>query len=104
MVTSVRRVMTKLFAPEQGIKPRLELSLNTARRETLEADDFVQSIHGRILIQKDQDESEQMAGYVSASLLQFGNALQHGASDRPARRRHLGRHRQVLGTAIRSGN
>jgi GNAT superfamily N-acetyltransferase len=51
-----------------------------ALRETFEADDFVQSIHGRILVQSDQDEGQQVAGYVTASLLQFGNALEHGAS------------------------
>jgi hypothetical protein len=70
--------MTKLVASEKEINSRLEVTLNTTLRETLEADDFVQSIHGRILVQ--QDDSEQMAGYVSASLLQFGNALEHGVS------------------------
>jgi hypothetical protein len=68
--------MTKLVASGKRINSRLELTLNTTLRETPEADDFVQSIHGRILVQ--EDDSEQMAGYVSASLLQFGNALEHG--------------------------
>jgi hypothetical protein len=72
--------MTKLLASGRGINPRLVLTLNAGLRETLEPDDLVQSIHGRILVQEDQDESEQMVGYVSASLLQFGNALEHGVS------------------------
>jgi len=81
MVTSARRrEMTKLLGPEKGINPRLELTLSTALRENLEADDFVQSIHGRILVQKDPDATEQMVGYVSASLLQFGSALERGVN------------------------
>jgi hypothetical protein len=72
--------MPKSLGPEEGIYPRLELNLSMALRETFEADDFVQSIQGRILLHNDQDEGEHMAGYVSASLLQFGNALEHGVS------------------------
>lgn len=72
--------MPKLLGPEKQINLRLEITLNTALRESLAAGDFIQSIHGRIFVQYDQDESEQTAGYVNASLLQFADALEHGVS------------------------
>ncbi len=72
--------MSNLLEAEKRIDPRLELTLNMALRESLAAGDFIQSIHGRIFVQDDQDESEQPAGYVNASLLQFGDALEHGVS------------------------
>jgi hypothetical protein len=72
--------MPKLLEPEKQINLRLEITLNMVLRESLAAGDFIQSIHGRILVQYDQDESEQTAGYVNASLLQFGDALEHGVS------------------------
>ena len=72
--------MPKSLGPGKWIDPRLELNLSMALRETLEATDFVHSIHGRIFVHYEQDESEQVAGYVRASLLQFGDALEHGVS------------------------
>src|SRR5215472_9420737 len=72
--------MTKLLATEKRINPRLELTLDMALREPLAAGDFIQSIHGRIFVKSDEDESEQMAGTITASLLQFGYALEHGVS------------------------
>jgi GNAT superfamily N-acetyltransferase len=72
--------MPKSLGPGKWIDPRLELNLSMALRETLEATDFVHSIHGRIFVHYEQDESEQVAGYDRASLLQFGDALEHGVS------------------------
>src|SRR5215831_20747408 len=63
-----RKEVAKLLAPEKQINLRLEITLNIALRESLAAGDFIQSIHGRIFVQYDQDESEQTAGYVNASL------------------------------------
>lgn len=75
-----RKEMSNLLEAEKRIDPRLELTLNMALRESPAANDFIQTIHGRIFVQYDQDESEQMAGSINASLLQFGNALEHGVS------------------------
>ena len=72
--------MPKLLAPEKRIDPRLELTLNMVLRVPLAPGDFIQSIHGRIFVQYDQDESKQMAGSITASLLQFGYALELGVS------------------------
>lgn len=72
--------MPKSLGPGKRIDPRLELTLSMALRETLEAADFVQLIHGQIFVHYDQDESEQIAGYIRASLLQFGDALEHSVS------------------------
>ena len=68
------------MGPGKRIDPRLELNLSTALRETLAAADFVHSIHGQIFVHHDQDESEQIAGYIRASLLRFGDALEHSVS------------------------
>lgn len=72
--------MPNLLAAEKRIDPRLELTLNVALRESPAASDFIQTVHGRIFVQYDQDDSEQMSGSIDASLLQFGDALEHGVS------------------------
>jgi hypothetical protein len=72
--------MPKLLGPEKRIDPRLELTLNMVLRESAAASDFIQTIHGWIFVQYDQGESEQTAGYVNASLLQFGAGLDRGVS------------------------
>lgn len=72
--------MPKSLGPGKRIDPRFELNLSMALRETPEAADFVHSIHGQIFVHHDQDESEQIAGYIRASLLQLGEALEHGLS------------------------
>lgn len=72
--------MPYLPEAEKRIDPRLELTLNIALRESPAANDFIQTIQGRIFVQYDQDDSEQMAGSINASLLQFSDALEHGVT------------------------
>src|SRR3954470_23099647 len=49
------------------------------REEYLDAD-FVHSIVGKVSAKSERDENKEAAGYIKASLVQFGEALDHGIS------------------------
>src|SRR5262249_31137527 len=62
----------------QEYAPSVIFTLTASLHDDFEAEDFVQSIFGKILMRSDKSEQEVQAGYINASLVQFGNALDHG--------------------------
>src|ERR1700691_296605 len=56
----------------------VEFVVRTALHDSVE-DDFVHSIAGRIIAER-ENRGEEDAGKISASLVQFGEALDHGVS------------------------
>ncbi len=69
----------------EPFKARVQFTLQTTLRKSYGANDFLQSVFGKILARCDNDEQESCAGYITGSLVQFGRALDHGI----ARQRHI---------------
>jgi hypothetical protein len=87
--------LRKITCPQFGLRPRdsrttdqvdtdivasIEFALRASLREEYIDTDFVQSILGKISATSQDDGNEEDAGYVKASLVQFGEALDHGIS------------------------
>src|SRR5258708_37697987 len=62
----------------EPFKARVQFTLQTTLRKSYGANDFLQSVFGKILARCDNDEQESCAGYITGSLVQFGRALDHG--------------------------
>jgi hypothetical protein len=58
----------------------MEFSLRARVRDEPAEEDFIQSIRGRILVGPDTDQCTTGAGQVTATLVQFGEALNYGIS------------------------
>jgi hypothetical protein len=56
----------------------IEFIVRASLHEDYVDSDFVQSILGRIVARPQDDGDEENAGYIRASLIQFGEALDHG--------------------------
>lgn len=57
---------------------RIVFTLRTRLQQDCGASDFIQSIYGRVFAWPVNEERERQFGCVNASLVQFGNALNHG--------------------------
>jgi len=53
-------------------------TLSTRLQKDCQASDFIQSISGRVFASQEADKRERQFGYLNASLVQFGSALDHG--------------------------
>ena len=69
---------TKEIESKTNVVASLEFVVRAALHDTVE-DDFVHSIAGRIIAET-ENRGEEDAGQISASLVQFGEALDHGIS------------------------
>src|SRR4051812_49085810 len=65
---------------DTDIVASIEFALRASLREEYIDTDFVQSILGRISATSEDNGNEEDAGYLKASLVQFGEALDHGIS------------------------
>ena len=61
-----------------GLDPRVEFMIGASLHEDYAETDFVHSIVGRIFAKVEGDAEEKEAGCVKASLVQFGEAMDHG--------------------------
>jgi hypothetical protein len=71
-------VRTKEIESKTNVIASVEFVVRAALDDSVE-DDFVHSIAGRIIAER-ENRGEQDAGQISASLVQFGEALDHGIS------------------------
>ena len=71
-------VRTKEIESKTDVVARVEFVVRTALHDSVE-DDFVHSITGKIIAEREK-RGEEDAGKISASLVQFGEALDHGIS------------------------
>jgi hypothetical protein len=69
---------TKEIESKTDVVASVEFVVRTALHDSVE-DDFVHSIAGRIIAERENREEED-AGKIGASLVQFGEALDHGIS------------------------
>ena len=63
-----------------GLDARVEFVVRASLHEDYVDKDFVHSILGRIFARIEDDGDEKEAGYIRASLVQFGEAMDHGVS------------------------
>jgi GNAT superfamily N-acetyltransferase len=61
-----------------SLDPRVEFMIGASLHEDYAETDFVHSIVGRIFAKVERDAEEKEAGCVKASLVQFGEAMDHG--------------------------
>jgi hypothetical protein len=71
-------VRTKEIESKTNVVASVEFVVRAALHDSVE-DDFVHSIAGRIIAET-ENRGEEDAGQISASLVQFGEALDHGIS------------------------
>jgi hypothetical protein len=71
-------VRTKEIGSKTEVVASVEFVVRTALHDSVE-DDFVHSITGKIIAEREK-RGEEDAGKISASLVQFGEALDHGIS------------------------
>jgi hypothetical protein len=71
-------VRSKEIESKTDVIASVEFVVRTALHDSAE-DDFVHSIAGRIIAER-ENRGEEDAGKISASLVQFGEALDHGIS------------------------
>ena len=93
---------TKEIESKTNVVASVEFVVRAALHDSVE-DDFVHSIAGRIIAEP-ENRGEPDAGQISASLVQFGEALEPRHQCGKARRWHLWRHLRILGTSFRRGN
>ncbi len=88
---------------KEPFSARVQFTLSVAIQESYGAKDFLQSISGKILARHDNDERESGAGYITATLVQFGG---HTRTTENSRRWgwHWRRHRRILGASLRCRN
>ena len=63
-----------------GLNPRVEFVVRASLHEQHAETDFVHSIMGRIFAKLEDEGNEKETGYIRASLVQFGEAMDHGIS------------------------
>lgn len=66
-------------AHQTAFEARVRFTLTAALRESYVANDFLHSISGKVLAGCG-DEREVRAGYITASLVRFGRAMDHGVT------------------------
>jgi hypothetical protein len=64
----------------RNIVGRIEFAVRASLREEYVDSDFVHSILGRISAKSEDRGNEEDVGYIKASLVQFGDAMDHGIS------------------------
>ena len=72
--------MFSSLTPKEMPVARIRFSVSATLRASYGAEDFLQSISGKILVRAEDREREQEAGRITASLVQFGHARDHGIS------------------------
>jgi hypothetical protein len=82
----------------------IEFAVRASLPEEYVDSDFVHSILGRVFAESEHSGDGEDAGYIKASLVQFGGAMDHGIiAERLGDgidRKHCG----ILGTPVRLGN
>jgi len=73
-------VNSKKSQSNTGLNARMEFAVRASLHEDHVDTDFVHSILGRIFATLEGDGEEKETGYIRASLVQFGEALDHGIS------------------------
>jgi predicted GNAT family acetyltransferase len=73
-------VDSKRSESSAGLDPRVEFVVCASLHEDYVDADFVRSIMGRIFAKIEDDGEEKETGYIRASLVQFGEATDHGIS------------------------
>ena len=73
-------VASKKSESNTGVDPRVEFVVRAALHEDYVDTDFVQSILGRIFAKIEDDGEEKETGYIRASLVQFGEAMDRSVS------------------------
>jgi GNAT superfamily N-acetyltransferase len=64
--------------PKESKVVTINFNLKMRLTEDYQPSDFLQSIVGQLSVQSVQDEHPEKAGCITASLLQFGDAMDHG--------------------------
>ena len=73
-------VNSKKSESNTGLNARIEFAVRAPLHEDYVDTDFVHSIMGRIFATLEDDGEEKETGYIRASLVQFGEAMDHGIS------------------------
>jgi hypothetical protein len=73
-------VSQKTEETKTNIVANVEFTVRASLREEYVDADFVHSISGRVLVKCEDLRDEEDAGYIKASLVQFGEAMDHGIS------------------------
>lgn len=73
-------VDSKKSESNPDLDPRIEFVVRASLPEDYVDTDFVHPIVGRILAKIEDDGAERETGYIRASLVQFGEAMDHGIS------------------------
>lgn len=74
----MRSKKTAVVETKATMVASIEFIVRASLREDYVDSDFVQSILGRIVARPQDERDEEDAGYLRASLVQFGEALDHG--------------------------
>ena len=74
----MRTKKTAVVETKAAMVASIEFIVRASIHEEYVDSDFVQSILGRIVARPQDEEDEEDAGYIRASLVQFGEALDHG--------------------------
>lgn len=64
----------------RSVRSQVKFTLSAALRDGYVANDFLQSISGKILARCEDDARELRAGHITASLVQFARAIDHGVT------------------------
>ena len=73
-------VSQKTEETKTNIVASVEFTVRASLREEYFGADFVHSIVGRVFVKSEDLRDEEDAGYIRASLVQFGEAMDHGIS------------------------
>ena len=73
-------VSRKTHEAKTNIVASVEFAVRASLREEYVDADFVHSILGRVFVKSEDLRDEEDAGYIKASLVQFGEAMDHGIS------------------------
>jgi len=71
-------VDSRVSESSTGLDPRVEFVVGASLRQDYVDTDFVHSILGRIFAKIEDGAEEKETGYIRASLVQFGEAMDHG--------------------------
>ena len=97
-------VSRKTDEAKTNIVASIEFAVRASLREEYVDADFVHSILGRVFAKSEDLRDEEDAGYIKASLVQFGEAMDHGISTERLGDGIDGKHCGILGTPVRLGN
>ena len=65
---------------KRNIPASIEFAVRASLREEYGDADFVHAVHGKISAKCEDRGDEEDVGYIKASLVQFGEAMDHGIS------------------------